>query len=211
MNSVYITLPQSLCGFGRARIHREIPSTLRQKCPVDPPSPSFILNREMSDPSKKRPAPLLIGWREWVSLPDLHIPQMKAKIDSGARTSSLHASDLEFYHRAGKEWVKFIVHPFQHSKKETAICHAPIVDHRKVKSSSGTLTERPVILTSLVIGSEKWEIELNLVNRDMMGFRMLIGRQAVRKRCLINPGRSFLTQKKKKKAKAKKAKRKSSP
>jgi hypothetical protein len=133
----------------------------------------------------------VIGWREWVSLPDLGVGKIKAKVDSGARTSSIHAFDIEIYKRGKKEFVKFNVHPEQKSSKNEIVCRAPILEFRKVKSSNGQSELRPVILTKIKILDDIFEIEMTLTNRDEMGFRMLLGRESIRKRFLIDTGKSF--------------------
>ncbi len=148
----------------------------------------------------------LLGWREWVSLPDLGIAGIKAKVDTGARTSSLHAFDVEPFRRGKKDMVRFKVHPEQRNSKITIETEAPICDWRNVKSSSGQSERRPVILTSLHIHGETWEAELTLTRRDEMGFRMLLGRQATRKRFVIDPGASYLNGARKKKKKTKRTK-----
>ncbi len=138
----------------------------------------------------------IIGWREWVAFPDLPIDQIKAKIDTGARSSALHAYNIEFYKtKNGKSRVKFIVHPLQKNMKHAIQCHADVVDERYVKSSSGQQELRATILTTLKMGDETWPIELTLTNRDNMGFRLLIGRTALRKKFLVDPQRSFLLDK----------------
>jgi hypothetical protein len=133
----------------------------------------------------------VIGWREWVSLPGLGVGKIKAKVDSGARTSSIHAFDIEVYKRNGKEFVKFNVHPEQKNSKNEIQCRAPILEFRKVKSSNGQSELRPVILTKIKLLEDTFEIEMTLTNRDEMGFRMLLGRESIRKRFLIDTGKSF--------------------
>lgn len=134
----------------------------------------------------------VIGWREWVALPELGIGRIKAKVDTGARSSALHAFDLRREGPPGEEWVTFSVHPLQRDAETTVVCRAHLVDEREVRSSTGKATLRPVIETPIVVGEETWPIELTLVRRDLMGFRMLLGRQGVRRRYWIDPGRSFL-------------------
>ncbi|MDF1561835.1 MAG: RimK/LysX family protein [Deltaproteobacteria bacterium] len=141
---------------------------------------------------KLRPPKVLIGWREWVELPSLGIERIKAKIDTGARTSALHADVVRTYHRAGRCFVTFRVHPTQRSLSPELEVHAEMIDERQVRSSSGKAELRPVILTTLQLGEERWPIEITLTRRDLMGFRMLLGRQALRRRVRIDPGRSFL-------------------
>ncbi|MCA8923342.1 MAG: ATP-dependent zinc protease [Planctomycetes bacterium] len=133
----------------------------------------------------------VIGWREWVGLPELGVSWVKAKVDTGARSSSLHAFDLEIVERRGKAWVTFSVHPLQRSSALTVRARAEILEFRRVRSSSGQTSERPVIVTQVAFGDEVWPIEVTLANRDEMGFRMLLGREACRTRFLVDSGRSF--------------------
>ena len=145
-----------------------------------------------STDSADDPAPLvIIGWREWVSLPDLGIAHLKAKIDTGARSSSLHAYEIEPFEIDGKSMVRFEVHPVQRRDDISIHCEAEVHDIRPVRSSSGEVSERFVILTSVHWMGETWSVELTLANRSEMGFRMLIGREAVRGRMLVDPGRSY--------------------
>ena len=137
----------------------------------------------------RRPA---VGWREWAALPDLGIPAIKVKVDTGARSSALHAFDVVVHRDAGGAWVEFAVHPLQRDSCSTVRARARLLDERWVRSSSGRRTLRPVIATQLVLGGNHWPIELTLERRDLMGFRMLIGREAVRRRLVVDPGRSFL-------------------
>ena len=140
---------------------------------------------------KRRAHPEVLGWREWASLPDLGVGEIKAKLDTGARTSSLHAFDLMHFERAGRPMVRFEVHPVQRSAENAVLVEAPIVDERWVRNSGGDQELRPVIETSVRIGGRLWLIELTLTRRDEMGFRMLLGRQALKRRALVDPGRSF--------------------
>jgi len=134
----------------------------------------------------------IIGWRERVALPDLGISQIKAKIDTGARSSALHAFDVETFLRDGKTMVRFKVHPYQRDTHRTVSAEAELIDQRQVRNSGGHAQLRPVIQTMVELNGERWLIELTLTNRDVMGFRMLLGRQAVRKRFLVDAGRSFV-------------------
>jgi hypothetical protein len=134
---------------------------------------------------------LVIGWREWVKLPDLGIQRVKAKIDTGARSSSLHAVDIETFERDSKTFARFKVHPRQRSSKKTVVCEAEVLEIRQVKSSSGHAQERIVIVTTIEVLGDSWPIEVTLANRDEMGFRMLLGREATRGRFLVDAGRSF--------------------
>lgn len=137
------------------------------------------------------PTPLL-GWREWLVVPDLGIDRIKAKMDTGARTSSLHAFDLEEQPSPHGLQIAFSVCPIQGDEKQVIRATAPLLEHRLVRSSSGHESLRPVIATTIRIGAWDWRIELTLANRDEMGFRMLLGREALRDRFLIDSGRSFL-------------------
>jgi hypothetical protein len=136
---------------------------------------------------------LTVGWREWVGLPDLGVEAIKAKIDTGARTSALHVTNVMRFERDGHPWVRFAVHPIQRSEHPVFVAESALVEHRPVRSSSGHTEHRLVIATTLAIGTTAWPIELTLTRRDAMGFRMLIGRQATRRRALIDPGRSYVT------------------
>lgn len=134
----------------------------------------------------------VIGWRERVALPDLGISEVKAKIDTGARSSALHAFDIEMFRQDGKMMVRFKVNPYQGDTDRTAIAQAELIDQREVRNSGGQAQLRPVIQTTVELGGMTWPIELTLTNRDVMGFRMLLGRQAIRRRFLVDAGRSFL-------------------
>jgi hypothetical protein len=145
---------------------------------------------EVERRSPRRQLPV-IGWREWISLPDLGVPRIKAKVDSGARSSSLHAYDVELFTRRGKRMVRFEIHPLQRATRPRVLAEAELHDMRMVRSSSGHETLRPVIVTAVQFAGSRWDVELTLANRDTMGFRMLLGRQAVRGRLLVDPGRSY--------------------
>ncbi|WP_166826326.1 ATP-dependent zinc protease family protein [Thalassoroseus pseudoceratinae] len=133
-----------------------------------------------------------IGWREWVSLPDLGVDFIKAKIDTGARTSSIHAYEIEPFERDGEQYVRFELHPVQRNTKETIRTEAKLLEYRRVTSSNGHQSSRPVIVTNVRLLDQVWPIELTLANRDTMGFRMLLGRESIRDRFLIDAGRSHL-------------------
>ncbi|NLO79883.1 MAG: ATP-dependent zinc protease [Xanthomonadaceae bacterium] len=133
-----------------------------------------------------------VGWREWVALPELGIDRIKAKIDTGAHTSSIHAIHIRRFREAGRERVAFAVHPLQRRTDLTVACVADVLDERYVTSSSGHRSKRLVVRTLLQIGDQRWPIELTLANRDAMGFRMLLGRTAMKGRLLVDPSASFL-------------------
>lgn len=135
---------------------------------------------------------MIVGWREWVELPDLGKFRVKAKIDTGARSSAIHAWKIKPFTRDDRLWVSFELHPNQDDNKTRVACEAPVVDSRGVKSSNGEIQQRYVIATHLRIGAYQWPIELTLARRDEMGFRMLIGRTALKPGALVNPARSFL-------------------
>ena len=172
----------------------------------------------MSDPTLPAPPPAppagairppgaaartAVGWREWVALPDLAAagtaerplppgPRLKAKVDTGARTSSVHAFDVETFERDGVDLVRFTLHPRQKSAKRAVLCEAELLGLREVKSSNGVVQERPVILTHAVVCGKRFPLELTLANRDAMGFRMLLGREALRGRFVVDPALSYL-------------------
>lgn len=139
---------------------------------------------------KKRSLPV-IGWREWLELPGLGIRMIKVKVDTGARSSSLHAFNQRVFEKDGARWVRFEVHPVQRKCDEKVEVEAEIVEFRSVRSSSGKTTMRPVIITDITLLGITWPVELTLARRDEMGFRMLLGREAIRGRFLVNAGRSF--------------------
>jgi hypothetical protein len=136
-----------------------------------------------------------IGWREWVSLPELGIDKIKAKVDTGARTSALHAFSLRPFKEGNKDRIYFDMHPIQHNTTKVITCVADITDLRWVSDSGGHREERYVISTPLVMAGKIWPIEITLTERDTMLFRMLLGRSAIRHRFMVNPGRSFITTK----------------
>lgn len=135
----------------------------------------------------------LIAWEEWCALPELHIPAIKAKIDTGAKTSALHAFNIEPFLKDGQKHVCFQIHPIQRNKKIVITCCAPLVDHRYITSSTGQKEKRYVIETIIELNSKKWKIELTLAKRDTMAFRMLLGRKALRTgNFIVDPSKSHL-------------------
>jgi hypothetical protein len=134
----------------------------------------------------------VIGWREWVQMPDLGVGEIKAKVDTGADNSSLHAFNIERFERDGVEMVKFEIHPRQRKRRPSIACVAEVVGEKKVKNPGGRSQMRPVIRTRLVIAGKEIEANVNLTTRDEMTFRMLLGRRTVRKKFLVDPGRSYL-------------------
>lgn len=128
-----------------------------------------------------------------MSFPEWGFGPLKAKLDTGARTSAIHATDLEPFERDGETWIRFTVHPWQRSGNDAQRVEAHVIDERKVKSSSGTESVRPVIEASIALGGVAHTVELTLTRRDDMGFRMLLGREALRGRYAVDPGRSYLT------------------
>lgn len=139
-----------------------------------------------------KPPKLLVGSEEWCSFPALGIPAIKARVDSGAKTSCVHAVNINTFKRNGATWVSFEVHPLQDNRRTVARCEAEVLDRRTVRSSSGESEKRLVIKTLLKVGEEAWEVELTLTNRDSMGYRMLLGREAMAGRMLVDPQAHFL-------------------
>ncbi len=142
---------------------------------------------------------LTFGWREWVGLPDLGIRQIKAKVDTGARTSALHAFAVRPFSAGGRDRVEFLMHPIQKNTDTVVTCTADVLESRVVTDSGGHREERFVIATTLSIGKFTWPIEVTLTSRDDMLFRMLLGRTAMKNRARVDPARSYLVGKKKRK------------
>jgi ribosomal protein S6--L-glutamate ligase len=137
-------------------------------------------------------APLVLGWEEWVALPKLGLPAIKAKVDTGARTSALHAYYVEPFVAGRVRKVRFGVHPVPRRDDPAIECTARLVDRREVRSSNGEREQRYVIETPVRIGDREWPIEVTLANRNMMTYRMLLGRQAIAEGVLVDPSSSFL-------------------
>ncbi len=134
---------------------------------------------------------IIVGSQEWCGFPELGVPAIKARVDSGATTSSIHAFNIQPFKRHGESWVTFEVHPLQGNRRTTLKCESKVVDRRMIRSSSGITEKRYVISTPLSLGYRVWDVELTLANRDSMGFRMLLGRQAMNDRILVDPSANF--------------------
>jgi hypothetical protein len=137
------------------------------------------------------PDHLVIGWREWLSLPDLGVPAIKAKVDSGARSSCLHVRELETFFRGEQEWVRFVVQPLNRRPDIQFACEARVVDRRRVTDSGGHSQQRVFISTTIKLGDRLWPCEINLTKRDNMLFPMLLGRTSMANRALVQPGASY--------------------
>lgn len=135
---------------------------------------------------------IILGSEEWCSFPELGIPAIKARVDSGAKTSALHAINIVPFIKDGEKWVKFDINPIQNNLKTVIHCEALMIDKRVVKSSSGFREQRYVIQTKIALGDETWTIQMTLTNRDSMGFRMLLGREAMSGRILVDPEQKYL-------------------
>lgn len=136
---------------------------------------------------------VVLGWREWVSLPDLGITRIKAKIDTGARTSALHAAGIERFILRGKDRLRFDIHPIQRNDKKVVKCVADLVDVRHVTDSGAHRELRYVIQTPMILGDVCCDIEITLTNRATMTYRMLLGRKALAQHFIIDPSRSYHT------------------
>ena len=141
--------------------------------------------------------PVLIGWREWIGFPGLGISQIKAKVDTGARTSCLHAFLVEPFERDGDLWVRFDIHPDQRNNTKVLSCTAPVMDRRLVRDSGGHEELRYVVETEVSIGDRTHTVEVTLTDRDSMKFRVLLGRTAMEGRYIVDPGKSYLRGKRK--------------
>ncbi len=135
---------------------------------------------------------ITVGWREWARLPGSGVPWIKAKLDTGARTSALHAFAPEVYRKGRREWVRFSIHPWQGSDADAVEVTRPVLDRRRVRSSTGHVEERLVVPMRIRLAGTTIRAEVTLSRRDEMGFRMLIGREALRQGFLVDPSRSYV-------------------
>lgn len=133
----------------------------------------------------------IIGWREWASLPEIGIDRIKVKVDTGARNSALHAYNTSLISKNGENWIHFDIHPDQNDETTIRSCMVRLIDRRWVTNSGGTRERRFVIETPIRIGDSEWPIIITLTNRDEMGFRMLVGRSAIKGKYVVDPARSF--------------------
>ncbi len=166
---------------------------------TDPPQSDTLMKNTDTLP-RTPPAPVAgsatntIGWREWVALPELGIPAIKAKVDTGARTSALHAFRIDTFGQDNREHVRFWLHPLRNKRHIEIVCEAPVCAKRVVKDSGGHAEERYIIETPVCIGNHSWNIEVSLTSREDMMFRMLLGRTAITDAGLtVNPAASYVT------------------
>lgn len=138
------------------------------------------------------PSHTIVGWREWVSLPGLGVPWVKAKLDTGARSSAIHAFDIEPFERDGDDWVRYSIHPWQRTAEEAVECESRVIAQRSIRSSSGHTEVRHVVSMDISLAGRVVTSEVTLSRRDEMGFRMLVGREALRQGFLVDPRRSYL-------------------
>ncbi|NPD04403.1 hypothetical protein HN031_06840 [Nocardioides sp. zg-1308] len=145
----------------------------------------------VSSPAPPDPDRVVVGWREWVGLPQADLPWVKAKIDTGARSSSIHAFDLEAFEADGREWVRFSIHPWQRSDEDRTELTVPVLDRREVRSSNGQVEQRYAVAMDVVLAGRPLTTVMTLSNRDEMGFRMLIGREALERGFLVDASLSY--------------------
>ena len=138
------------------------------------------------------PSLRVLGWREWLALPDFGVRSIKAKLDTGARSSSLHVEAIEEFERDGRTWVRFALDAKTRSGRKARWFEAPLADRRRVTDSGGTSALRPFIRTQVSIGGDRFEIETNLTDRRGMMFPMLLGRTALAGRIIVDPAQSFV-------------------
>ena len=156
---------------------------------VDIASARFVIDLIMARHKRDKTT---IGWREWVAMPELGLDAIKAKVDTGARTSAIHAFSVIPFEQEGTAYVRFRVHPLQRRDDIEVECVAKVVDQRMVTDSGGHVEERFVIEAPIQLANEQWPVEITLTNRDTMGFRMLLGRTAIRGRFIVDPAKSYM-------------------
>lgn len=144
-----------------------------------------------TDPQEPVIEKVVVGWREWVSLPQAGVDWVKAKIDTGARSSSIHAFDVETHLSDGQEWVRFCIHPWQRSEEDRAELSLPVLDRREVRSSNGQVEQRYAVAMDVTLAGRTLTTMMTLSNRDEMGFRMLIGREALERGFLVDSAMSY--------------------
>lgn len=148
-------------------------------------------NKMKHKKTKEITSKIIVGWQEWCSLPKLHVPAIKVKIDTGAKTSALHAWDIHPFHRHGELFVHFILHPIQRNIRITQICSAKVIDERIIMNSGGQKEKRYIINTPIVLGDTTWNIEVSLTNRDALSFRMILGRDALKNYLIIDTAKKL--------------------
>ncbi len=153
-----------------------------------PPLPGL----SAADPAASGASQAVLGWREWVALPEFSIAGIKAKIDTGARSSALHTHHYETFERHSQPWVRFLVHPLRRTIRFERECEAPVLEFRTVKDSGGHVETRPFIETTAILGPCRWVVRLSLTNRESMLFRMLLGRSALTGLFVVDPAQSYL-------------------
>ncbi len=146
--------------------------------------------RSTTEPARDS-APTVVGWREWVALPQAGVDWVKAKIDTGARSSSIHAFDLEVHEVDGQQWVRFSIHPWQKSDEDHVELSLPVLDRREVRSSNGQTEQRYAVALDVTLAGRTITTVMTLSNRDEMGFRMLIGREALERGFLVDSATSY--------------------
>ncbi len=175
---------------------KDPPESMDSTTPQDDLMKSSTAHESSTAPGRKvkrlRRKKGVIGWREWIQLPELGVPRIKVKVDTGARSSCLHAFNVEVVQEADRQIVHFDIHPLQNSIAGTVRASAELIEYRVVRSSSGHEELRPVIRTLVALGEIAWPIEVTLTNRDQMGFRMLLGRRAIATRYRVDPAKSFV-------------------
>ncbi len=153
--------------------------------------PATMATSQRTAPPKKEPLKT-VGWREWVAFPEFGGPSVRAKVDTGARTSAIHARNIKITTREGREIAEFDIYPHQRDSQTVLHCQAPIVARRRIRNSGGHVQDRVIVRTTIRLGEDVFEIDLSLTRRDRMGYRMLLGRRALKKRYVVDAGRSYV-------------------